>query len=179
MAELESASQPTDWTFADRTRFAAQWNDASVFNLLRGAAGSEEYKTIAQRASFYDWFDQFRELQGHDVLWPAAAFIVATQVGNVDNWKKGLMDWARGVADKKQGRVLQAVKEFAYAANQAILDDVFPKLGEIFKCGLQSGPSRGTRPASGTRKRSTTSSSTSRSRSTSGSPRPTPRWRRR
>ena len=65
MAEVDAPAQPQDWSPLDRSTFTERWNRANVLNLLRGAAGAEEYRTIAQRAAFYDWFDQIRDVQGH------------------------------------------------------------------------------------------------------------------
>lgn len=128
MAEVENPGKATDWTFADRDRFTNRWNDANCFCLLAGTP--EEYKTIRQRAYFYTWFDQIREVQGHEILWPAAAWIVATQMSNVENPVKSLL-------------ISNRMIEFAKAGNKAIFDDVFPKLSEVYQRGLNGRPLRG------------------------------------
>ena len=91
MAETSSPQSVIDWTEADRLSFTRRWNDANAFNLMRRNAGFKEYQTIRQRAFFYDWFDQIREVQGHEILWPAAAWIVAMQMSNVENLLKNLL----------------------------------------------------------------------------------------
>src|SRR5262249_55878394 len=90
MAETDSPQSAVDWTENDRLSFTERWNGANAFNLLRPTSGAKEYQTIRQRAFFYDWFDQVREVQGHEILWPAAAWIVATQMSNVENPLKNL-----------------------------------------------------------------------------------------
>jgi hypothetical protein len=130
MAEINSPSLPTDWAYSDRTSFTGRWNDANVFNLMRPSTGYEEYRTISQRAAFYDWFDQIREVQGHEILWPAAAWVVAQQMSNVD---------------KPSGLALinQTVRQFANQGNKAIFDDVFPRLADVFMRGLRNNALRG------------------------------------
>lgn len=130
MAETESPKSAVDWTENDRLSFTERWNGANAFNLMRPRAGFEEYRTIRQRAFFYDWFDQVREVQGHEILWPAAAWIVATQMSNVENPVKNLV-------------IAKAMKPLAEEGNKAIFDDVFPRLAEVFQQGLKGKPLTG------------------------------------
>ncbi len=113
MAEVEAPKSAVDWTEDDRLTCSATWNGANCFNLMRPGEGAKEYKTIRQRTYFYDWFDQIREVQGHGIMWPAAAWIVAAQMSNVENFWK---NWF--IAD--------AMKPLAEEGNKAIFDDVFP-----------------------------------------------------
>lgn len=124
MAEVGTLASAADWTENDRLAFTASWNDANCINLMRGARGAAEYRTIRQRAFFYDWFDQIREVQGHTILWPAAAWIVALQMSNTENL---LRNWL--ISDEMEA--------FAAAGNKAIFDDVFPRLAEVFQDGLR------------------------------------------
>ncbi len=122
MAEVSGNPTGLDWTFHDRESFTARWNDANAFNLM--ARGYKQYKTVRQRAFFYGWFDQIREIQQHDVLWPAAAWIVATQMSNVENPVKNFF-------------LPRELKALAEEGNEMIFNDVFGKLSKLFQDGLK------------------------------------------
>lgn len=124
MAEVETPRSASDWSEDDRLSFTERWNGANAFNLLRHGAGAKEYQTIRERAYFYDWFDQIREVQGHDVLWPAAAWLVAMQMGNVENPIRNFF-------------IPAGMKPMAMEGNKAIFDDVFPRLAALFEDGLK------------------------------------------
>ncbi len=91
--EVDSPVAPEDWSPADRERFTARWHASQLALLCRANQGGEaeakaiavaHYKTIVQRAAFYDWFDQVRAAQGHDIVWPGTAWIVASQFARFD-----------------------------------------------------------------------------------------------
>jgi hypothetical protein len=136
MAELSSPAGPQDWSFADRDGFTERWNRANVLNLMRGASGAAEYQSIAQRTAFYNWFDQIREVQGHEVLWPGAAWIVASMVRNLDDPTRTAVMTLRRAAT---GRFQDSTRliEFGRAGNKAIFDDAFARLKELFERGLR------------------------------------------
>ena len=138
-AETIDPARPTDWSTADRLNFTERWNRANVLNLMRGAVGAAEYTNIAQRTDFYNWFDQIRKLQRHDVLWPAAAWVVAGQMRNLDD---PLRSAALAARRTTIGRAVDSKKllEFARAGNKAIFDDVFPKLQVVFQRGMLNNP---------------------------------------
>lgn len=127
MAEVEAPQSAVDWTEDDRLAFSERWNGAKCFNLMRPDQGAKEYKTIRQRTYFYDWFDQIRQAQGHEILWPAAAWIVAAQMSNVENPLRNLF-------------ITGAMKPLAEEGNKAIFDDVFPRLAEVYQNGLRKQP---------------------------------------
>ncbi len=124
MAEVESPQSAVDWTEDDRMSFTERWNGANCFNLMQPSSGFKEYKTIRQRTYFYEWFDQIREVQGQEILWPAAAWIVALQMSNVENWLRNLA-------------IPGAMGPLAQEGNKAIFDDVFPRLAEVYRNGLK------------------------------------------
>jgi hypothetical protein len=128
MAEIDTPVSPTDWSFADRAGFTRAWNYANCLNLMRTAF--DEYKAIAQRAAFYDWFDQIRERQGHEIQWTAAAWVVASQMGNVDKFPQEMIINDRVIA-------------FAHAGNKKIFDDVIPRLKDVYMRGLRGNPITG------------------------------------
>jgi hypothetical protein len=128
MAEIDDPSSPVDWSYADRIGFTRRWNYANCLNLYMAAP--DQYKKIAQRAAFYDWFDQIRERQGHEILWPAAAWVVAMQMSNVDKFPQDII-----ISDK--------VIEFAHAGNKTIFDDVVPRLKDVYMQGLRGNPITG------------------------------------
>jgi hypothetical protein len=155
MAEVDTAAAGGDWTKSDRLSFTSAWNRANVLNLMRGASGASEYKTITQRTAFYNWFDQIREMQGHEIMWPAAAWIVAMQMSNMDSGtQRFLMTAAQTTNDiwpllpiapvlafvhgSGVSKTVDTMNRFANEGNTAIFDDVFPKLAEIFKQGLKT-----------------------------------------
>ncbi|HUB16704.1 MAG TPA: hypothetical protein VMB34_32520 [Acetobacteraceae bacterium] len=127
MAEVESPQSAVDWTEQDRLRCTERWNGANCFNLMRPSDGFSEYKSIKQRQYFYDWFDQIREVQGHEILWPAAAWVVASEMANVEN-------------PIRNAFIPSAVKPFAEEGNKAIFDDVFPQLAKVYQDGLKKNP---------------------------------------
>jgi hypothetical protein len=105
--EVSSAGGVTDWSLEDRRDFTAAWNRANVMNLMRGRDAALEYRSIRQRTDFYNWFDQIREIQGHDILWPAAAWIVAAQMVSLeDPVRTALMTLHRAVGRTRGGRRL-------------------------------------------------------------------------
>lgn len=130
MAEVDAPQSAVDWTEDDRLSFTERWNGANCFNLMRPSEGFKEYQTIRQRAYFYEWFDQIREVQGHEILWPAAAWIVALQMSNVENPLKKLF-------------IPNAMTPLAKEGNKAIFDDVFPRLAEVYQKGLRKNLLRG------------------------------------
>ena len=147
MSEVAAAASVKDWTISDRESFSASWNRANVLNLMSGATGAAEYKTITQRTAFYNWFDQIREIQGHGIKWCAAAWIVASQMKNLDDGIKMAMlrAWTEaarisyamdgippeGIAD------VNTLIAFGNAGNKAIFDDVFSRLQGAFVRGLK------------------------------------------
>jgi hypothetical protein len=124
MAEVKSPLSAVDWTEEDRLTFTERWNGANCFNLMRPSDGFNEYKTIRERQFFYEWFDQIREVQGHQILWPAAAWIVASQMANVEN-------------PLKNAFIPAAMGPLAQEGNKAIFDDVFSKLAKVYQDGLR------------------------------------------
>ncbi len=143
MAEVDSPAGPRDWTFQDRDDFTAAWNRANVLNLMRGADGSQEYQSIRQRMAFYDWFDQIREVQKQDILWPAAAWIVASQMASLENPVRTLGMTVRR-AFTLDFRTSAKLIMFGKAGNKAIFDNVFPKLKAVFERGIKGRPLVGT-----------------------------------
>jgi len=131
MAEVQNPTSAVDWTETDRLAFTERWNGANCFNLLAGDRGAREYRTIRQRAYFYDWFDQIREVQGHTILWPAAAWLVATQMSNVENDFRRFKAWLSG------NKISEEMRAFAEDGNVAIFEDVFPKLSKVYQDGLR------------------------------------------
>jgi hypothetical protein len=141
-AEVENPTKPQDWAVADRIAFTARWNRANVLNLMRGAAGAQEYRTIGQRTDFYNWFDQIRKVQKHDIMWPAAAWVVAGQMRNLeDPVRSAALASRRTVMGRTvdSGRLLS----FAGEGNKAIFDDVFPRLKDAFERGVLRRPLQG------------------------------------
>ncbi len=147
MTETNDPTRVLDWAYADRANFTARWNRANVLNLLRPSNGFEEYRTIGQRAEFYNWFDQIREAQGHETLWPAAAMIVATQMRSLeDPFRTLAMTLRRAVSLRFE--TSEALIAFGERGNKMIFDDVFPKLGDLYRQGLAGNPLKGEAAAS-------------------------------
>ena len=136
MAETSSPGSAADWTFQDRDTFTARWNRACAINLMSGARGAQQYASIGQRTAFYNWFDQIREIQGHTILWPAAAWIVASQMRSLEDPIRTAGLTVRRAAS---GRFEDSTRLIAFGrdGNKAIFDDVFPRLKEVFERGLR------------------------------------------
>lgn len=127
--EREGGTQGRDWTTADREGNTAAWQSANEANLLAGR--SSEYTTPAERSAFYRWFyiattthpDPARR---SECRWPLAASVVAAGVwGMVD------MPSAEGLA-KTAGVTSEEVQTILRRGNQVIMDDVFPKLRDLW-----------------------------------------------
>lgn len=134
MAEVEHPQTVQDWTEYDRLRFTQRWNDANCFNLLQPDSGFRQYRTIRQRRDFYDWFDRIREVQGHEIEWPAAAWIVASQMSNAERVKTPLL---LGWFPQKTWLISRAMSDLAEDGNREIFDDVFRRrLSAVYRQGL-------------------------------------------
>jgi hypothetical protein len=129
---FDQPTQPSDWSYSDRVNFTERWNRANALNLMRGPSGAQEYRTITQRAAFYNWFDQIRKVQKHEIMWPAAAWVVASQMANIEDAVKSETLAVRRAAI---GRTVDSDRllQFAKDGNKAIFDDVFPRLKEVFE----------------------------------------------
>ena len=124
-----SITQAQDWTTADREGNTSRWASANEANLLAGR--SSEYTTPAERSAFYRWFyiattthpDPARR---SECRWPLAASVVAAGVwGMVD------MPNSEGLA-KTAGVTTEEVQTILRRGNQVIMDDVFPKLRDLW-----------------------------------------------
>jgi len=109
-----------DWYISDRLNATQRWREANAYNLDQLLFA--EYQTISQRTALYQWFDGWRKKAGHEILWPAAAAIVAGQMAEVENPVAAF--W---IGDE--------VVNFANAGNEAIFNDVFDDLREVYKSG--------------------------------------------
>lgn len=141
-AEVENPTNPQDWSAEDRIAFTERWNRANLLNLLRGPSGAQEYRTIGQRTDFYNWFDQIRKVQKHEIMWPSAAWLVASQMRNLeDPTRSAALAARRAAIDRTVDSEL--LLSFAREGNRAIFDDVFPRLKEVFERGVIRQPLQG------------------------------------
>jgi len=116
----DSLSFAGDWCISDRENNTDRWNSANLYNLENGLSG--EYNSITQRAGFYGWFADLILSQGYETYWPGAASVVANQMAALDN----------GFVADFFG---EDIVSFGNLGNEAIFNDVFGKLGELY-----SGP---------------------------------------
>ena len=127
--ERDGATQTQDWSTADRENNTARWQSANEANLLAGR--SSEYTTPAERSAFYRWFyiattNHPDPARRSECRWPLAASVVAAGVwGMVD------MPNSEGVA-KLAGVTTEEVQTILRRGNQVIMDDVFPKLRDLW-----------------------------------------------
>ena len=127
--EREGATQTQDWSTADRENNTTRWQSANEANLLAGR--SSEYTTPAERSAFYRWFyiattNHPDPARRSECRWPLAASVVAAGVwGMVD------MPNSEGVA-KLAGVTTEEVQTILRRGNQVIMDDVFPKLRDLW-----------------------------------------------
>ena len=105
-----------DWFESDRINNTRRWRNANKYNLRR-LRGYEEYTTIAQRADFYAWFDEWSRGRGNELTWPGTAAIVANQMTSVD---------------KSSAITPDEIIAFANAGNEAIFNDVWSSLRIVF-----------------------------------------------
>ena len=127
--ERFGASETQDWTATDREGNTARWQSANEANLLAGRSG--EYKSPLERSAFYRWFyiattthpDPARR---SECRWPLAASVVAAGV-----W--GMVDMPNTEAiAKTAGVTTEEVQTILRRGNQVIMDDVFPKLRDLW-----------------------------------------------
>ena len=127
--EGATITQVQDWSTADREGITARFGAANEANLLAGR--SSEYTSPAERSAFYRWFyiatttnpDPARR---SECRWPLAASVVAAGVwGMVD------MPNSEGLA-KTAGVTTEEVQTILRRGNQVIMDDVFPKLRDLW-----------------------------------------------
>jgi len=137
-----------DWLRSDRINFTWRWNRANVINLMTN--DYNQYSSIEQRAAFYNWFDQIREIQGHEIEWTAAAYLVAEQMSNVTRKDKSTSYILRGLGNVVDFTGVQfvdamtpQVQALANEGNKAIFNDVFPNLRAVYTRGLQGKPITG------------------------------------
>jgi hypothetical protein len=122
-------TQAQDWTTADREGNTARWQSANEANLLAGR--SSEYTSPAERSAFYRWFyiattNHPDPARRSECRWPLAASVVAAGVwGMVD------MPNSEGLA-KTAGVTSEEVQAILRRGNQVIMDDVFPKLRDLW-----------------------------------------------
>lgn len=91
--EIDAALGPADWTPKDREEGTERWHRAQLHLMCQAAHGTsavarqiaqQHFKTIVQRTAFYNWFDQVRLAQGHEVVWVGCAWLVASQFARFD-----------------------------------------------------------------------------------------------
>lgn len=92
--EVDSATRPGDWTRRDREEGTEAWHRAQLHLMCQACAlpspadakrlAALHFKTIVQRAAVYNWFDLVRAAQGHEIVWPATAWLVASQFARFD-----------------------------------------------------------------------------------------------
>ena len=127
--ERDGATQTQDWSTADREGNTARWQSANEANLLAGR--SSEYTTPAERSAFYRWFyiattNHPDPARRSECRWPLAASVVAAGVwGMID------MPNSEGMA-KLAGVTTEEVQTILRRGNQVIMDDVFPKLRDLW-----------------------------------------------
>jgi RHS repeat-associated protein len=123
-----------DWLTEDRIAGGDRFEQANIYNLGQ-SGGSGEYNSIAQRASFYEWFQGYSGRLGHETRWAGAAAQVASAVDYLSAKNGGLGDHFMGlVISLPFGFSTKSeISEFSEAGNKAIFDDVFPKLGSLIQ----------------------------------------------
>lgn len=107
-----------DWLTSDRKDKTEKWSSANAYNLQQNG-GYEEYQTITQRTAFYGWFQNKTEEAGYETKWAGAAYIIAQQMSLMD---KPLY----------KAMTPDEVVDFANAGNQAIFEDVFDNLRDLY-----------------------------------------------
>jgi hypothetical protein len=127
--EREGGAADRDWTAADREGNTSRWQSANEANLLAGR--SSEYTNPLERSAFYRWFyiattNHPDPARRSECRWPLAASIVAAGV-----W--GMVDLpnSEGIA-KLSGVTTEEVQTILRRGNQVIMDDVFPKLRDLW-----------------------------------------------
>jgi RHS repeat-associated protein len=110
------------WLSSDRTNRTDVWNTANLTNLQNADFG--QYQTIAERGDFYGWFQSTTESLGFETKWAGAAFVVASQMKSADFYSFILSD---------------DVVSFANAGNEAIFNNVLPKLKNLYNGPILTG----------------------------------------
>ena len=108
---------PRDWHNPDRLFDRAAWNDANEHNITL-TQGSKEYKTLAERRAFYGWYANRLEERGIDAQWPRMAWRVVIAAEILEEWNNSPLQ------NKDLYNMIRS-------ANEAIFNDVFPKLATL------------------------------------------------
>ena len=111
-----------DWLATDRELMNERFQEANKYNLenLR----HNEYTEINQRYAFYLWFQGYSNYIGFEIQWAGAALNVAFDV-----------EWLDTKLLTYTGASNSELAKFANDGNEAIFNDVFPKLRDVI-----SGP---------------------------------------
>jgi hypothetical protein len=133
--EVGSSSEiggPHDWTTFDRVWNQKRWQDACLHNLNKG--DSSQYERIQERRDFYRWFYDYTAARGYETKWPLAAWLVANGASQI-----AYMDVEHRWANANLSMANVELQATMRRGNQAIFDDVLPKLKKL----LDGGPLRG------------------------------------
>ena len=107
-----------DWLMTDRELMNGRFQKANEYNLDKLRYG--EYTEISQRYAFYRWFQILSASKGFETQWAGAAMRVAFDV-----------EWLDTEILKYTGASNKDLAKFANEGNEAIFNDVFPKLRKL------------------------------------------------
>lgn len=112
-----------NWLKKDRKRDTKVWQNACSYNLgLEN--GNEKYESISQIRDFYNFFDQERKKQGHEIKWMGIAAVAAGQLSKLDNPLIRLLF----VRNRK-------IVEFAHEGSAKVFAYSFPELKNLYFSG--------------------------------------------
>lgn len=116
----QSTLQNGCWLKKDRKKDNGTWRTANVFN-LSADRGDLKYKSIQEKRDFYDWFDEERVNQGHEINIIGVVAIVADQLSNFDKF------FVRTLVIRSK-----EVVWFGHEGSDKVLAYAFPLLKEVY-----------------------------------------------
>jgi len=109
---------PSDWLKFDRKHNTIIWQKANMYNLKHNLY--QEYENIIQRRDFYRWVHYELKRKGHEVLWPAMAYLISKKLHLVEVFPYNLFS-------KKK------IKTYSVEGSKVVFDNAFKKLLKINK----------------------------------------------
>ncbi len=115
-ATNNKALTASDWLKYDRKHNTLIWQKANTYNLKHNLY--QEYENIVQRRDFYRWMHFKLQSKGHEVVWPAMAYLISKKLHLVEVFPYNAF------AKKK-------IKIYAVEGSAVVFKNAFKKLSEI------------------------------------------------
>lgn len=110
-----------NWLTKDRQNKSKVWDKANHRN-LQSSDGYKAYRTLIERAAFYDWFDQETKKQGFTTQWAKLAGNTTKRLNFLTSTSAKLLGYSNREIDK-----------FIIDGNELIFNDCWPELVKLIR----------------------------------------------